>query len=50
MRTADASNVAVEVSSVPIVDRDTGIPMGVFGLARPEDSAQARPPALTRVD
>jgi PAS domain S-box-containing protein len=45
MRTADGSNVAVEVSSVPILDRDTGVPMGVFGLARPEDIGSQSTPS-----
>jgi DNA-binding CsgD family transcriptional regulator len=44
MRTADGSNVTVEVSSVPILDRDSGIPMGVFGLARPDDIGSQSPP------
>ena len=43
MRTADGSNVAVEVSSVPILAPDSGIPMGVFGLARPEDVSSQSP-------
>jgi PAS domain S-box-containing protein len=44
MRAADGSDVTVEVSSVPIPDPSSGIPLGIFGLARPEDVPGRSPP------
>ena len=47
MRTADGLNVPVEISSVPIPDAQSGVPVGIFGLARPEEVPGRPPPSLS---
>jgi PAS domain S-box-containing protein len=41
---ADGSRVPVEISSVPIPAGDGEIPIGIFGLAYPEDIRREPPP------
>jgi PAS domain S-box-containing protein len=45
MRTVDGLDVPVEISSVPIPDRQSGIPLGIFGVARPEELPGRPPPS-----
>jgi PAS domain S-box-containing protein len=40
----DGSRIPVEISSVPIRSADGDIPIGIFGLARPEDVRHEPPP------
>jgi PAS domain S-box-containing protein len=39
--TSDGSRVRVEVSSVPVPDPEGGVPVAIFGVARPEDIRRA---------
>jgi PAS domain S-box-containing protein len=46
---ADGSRVPVEISSVPIPAADGEIPIGIFGLAYPEDVRREPPPRPSRL-
>jgi PAS domain S-box-containing protein len=46
---ADGSRVRVEISSVPLPSADGEIPMGIFGLAYPEDVRHQPPPGPWRL-
>jgi PAS domain S-box-containing protein len=46
---ADGSRVPVEISSVPIPAGDGEIPVGIFGLAYPEDVRREPPPRPSRL-
>jgi len=41
---ADGSRVPVEISSVPVQSPENGVPIGVFGVAHPEDIRREPPP------
>jgi PAS domain S-box-containing protein len=45
----DGSRVPVEISSVPLPSADGEIPMGIFGLAYPEDIRREPPPGPSQL-